>query len=47
MTRTTEQTIAKLIELYKAEGFTSYEAGMEMAQNNTPYHIAVKVMAGL
>ena len=41
------QTIAKLIALYKAEGFTSQQAGEEMSKHNTPYDIAVKVMAGL
>jgi hypothetical protein len=41
------QTISKLIASYNSEGFTSMQAGEEMSKNNTPYDIAVKVMAGL
>lgn len=44
---TNQQTIAKLIKLYREDGFNHEQAGEEMSKNNTPFDIATKVMAGL
>ena len=44
---TTQEAIAKLIKLYKEDGFTHEQAGEEMSKDNTPFEIATKVMAGL
>ena len=41
---TNETNIAKLARLYTEEGFTKEQAAAEMANNNTPYAFAVKVL---
>jgi hypothetical protein len=39
-----ETNIQKLARLYTEDGFTKEQAATEMANNNTPYAFAVKVL---